>query len=87
MTPDKVFRSLHAGPDLLILANAWDGGSARVIEAAGAKAIATSSAAVAWAHGYADGQFLPFERVIATVEDIVRTAWDWHRKHPAGYPD
>jgi len=49
MTPDKVFRSLHAGPELLILPNAWDGGSARVIEVAGAKAIATSSAAVAWA--------------------------------------
>ena len=72
MTLDKVFHSLHAGPELLILPNAWDGGSARVIEAAGAKAIATSSAAVAWGHGYPDGQFLPFERVIATVEDIAR---------------
>jgi len=72
MTADKVFRSLHAGPDLLILPNAWDGGSARVIEAAGARAIATSSAAVAWGHGYPDGQFVPFERVIATIEDIVR---------------
>ena len=72
MTADKIFRSLHAGPDLLILPNAWDGGSARVIEAAGARAIATSSAAVAWGHGYADGQFLPFERLLATVEDIVR---------------
>jgi len=72
MTADKIFRSLHAGPDLLILPNAWDGGSARVIEAAGAKAIATSSAAVAWGHGYPDGQFVPFERVVATVEDMVR---------------
>jgi 2-methylisocitrate lyase-like PEP mutase family enzyme len=72
MTADKDFRSLHAGPDLLFLPNAWDGGSARVIEAAGARAIATSSAAVAWGHGYADGQFLPFERLLATVEDIVR---------------
>lgn len=72
MTADKIFRSLHAGPDLLILPNAWDGGSARVIEAAGARAIATSSAAVAWGHGYPDGQFLPFERLLATVEDIAR---------------
>jgi len=47
MNADKVFRSLHDGPELLILPNAWDAGSARVIEAAGAKAIATSSAAVA----------------------------------------
>jgi len=72
MTQDKVFRALHAGPDMLILPNAWDAGSARVIEAAGAKAIATSSAAVAWSHGYPDGQFLPLERVIATVAEIVR---------------
>lgn len=72
MSMDKVFRALHAGPDLLVLPNAWDAGSARVIEAAGAKAIATSSAAVSWAHGYPDGQFIPFERVVTTIEEIVR---------------
>lgn len=72
MSLDKVFRALHAGPDMLVLPNAWDAGSARVIEAAGAKAIATSSAAVAWAHGYPDGQFLPFDRMVATVEDMSR---------------
>ena len=54
-------------PKLLILPNAWDAGSARVIESAGAKAIATSSAAVAWAHGYPDGQFLPFDTLLATL--------------------
>lgn len=72
MSQDKVFRALHSGPDLLILPNAWDAGSARVIESAGAKAIATSSAAVAWAHGYPDGQFLPLQRLIETVEEIAR---------------
>jgi 2-methylisocitrate lyase-like PEP mutase family enzyme len=41
------FRALHAGPELLVLPNAWDAASARVIEHAGARAIATSSAAVA----------------------------------------
>ena len=69
----KTFAALHAGPKLLILPNAWDAGSARVIEHAGAPAIATSSAAVAWAHGYADGQFLPFETLLATVSAIART--------------
>jgi len=69
---DKDLRALHAGPDLLILPNAWDAGSARVIESAGAKAIATSSAAVAWAHGYPDGQILPFETLVATVGEIAR---------------
>ena len=69
---DKLFRALHAGPDLLILPNAWDAGSARVIEHAGAKAVATSSAAVSWAHGYPDGQLLPFETLLSTLGEIVR---------------
>ena len=71
-TNDKQFRALHAGPDMLILPNAWDAGSARVIECAGAKASATSSAAVAWAHGYPDGQLLPFEVLLSTLKEIVR---------------
>ena len=69
----KTFAALHAGPKLLILPNAWDAGTARVIEHAGAKAIATSSAAVAWAHGYADGQFLPFDVLLETVSEIAKT--------------
>lgn len=66
----RVFRALH--DDFLILPNAWDAVTARVVEAAGAKAIATSSAAVAWAHGYADGHHLPFEKLVAAVEEIAR---------------
>lgn len=63
---------LHKGSELLVLPNAWDAGSARVIEVAGAKAIATSSAAVAWSHGYPDGEALPFERLLDTVRAIAR---------------
>jgi 2-methylisocitrate lyase-like PEP mutase family enzyme len=66
------FAALHAGPKLLVLPNAWDAGSARIIESAGAKAIATSSAAVAWAHGYPDGQYLPFDTLLAAVREITR---------------
>src|SRR5688500_2550627 len=53
------FRHLHAPGEFLILPNAWDAGSARLIESCGAPAIATSSAAVAWANGYPDGDALP----------------------------
>ncbi|HTT84849.1 MAG TPA: isocitrate lyase/phosphoenolpyruvate mutase family protein [Rhizomicrobium sp.] len=67
----KEFHALHR-EGLLILPNAWDAGSARIIEHAGAKAIATSSAAVAWAHGYPDGQALPVETLIAAIREIVR---------------
>jgi 2-methylisocitrate lyase-like PEP mutase family enzyme len=66
------FAKLHQGPDLLVLPNAWDAGSARIIENAGAKAIATSSAAVAWAHGFPDGEALAPEQLLATIRAIVR---------------
>ena len=67
----RAFHALHQS-GLLILPNAWDAGSARIIEHAGAKAIATSSAAVAWAHGYPDGEALPQEALLATVRAIAR---------------
>jgi 2-methylisocitrate lyase-like PEP mutase family enzyme len=57
---------------LLILPNAWDAGSARIVEQAGAKAVATSSAAVAWAHGYPDGEAIRPETLISTVREIAR---------------
>jgi 2-methylisocitrate lyase-like PEP mutase family enzyme len=41
---DKVFADLHKGTPILNLPNAWDAGSARIFEAQGAKAIATTSA-------------------------------------------
>jgi 2-methylisocitrate lyase-like PEP mutase family enzyme len=65
------FRALHES-GLLILPNAWDAGSARIVEDAGAKAIATSSAAVAWSHGYPDGEAVPPEAVLATVREVAR---------------
>lgn len=67
----SAFRRLHQN-GLLILANAWDAGSARLIESLGASAIATTSAGVAWAHGYADGDLLPVPLLLATVRDIAR---------------
>lgn len=67
----QLFHQLHQ-KGLLILANAWDAGSARLIESLGAKAIATTSAAVAWSHGYPDGDRLPVPLLLATVADIAR---------------
>jgi 2-methylisocitrate lyase-like PEP mutase family enzyme len=70
-TTAGTFRRLHE-KGLLILPNAWDAGSARLVESLGAKAVATSSAAVAWSHGYADGHFLPVPILAAAVAEIVR---------------
>src|SRR6202158_1413963 len=49
-------RKLHGGPRMLVLPNAWDVASARVLEELGYPAIATTSAGVAVALGYPDGQ-------------------------------
>ncbi len=67
----RLFRRLHE-EGLLVLPNAWDAGSARLIESLGAKALATTSAGVAWSHGYADGDLLPVRLLLATVADIAR---------------
>ena len=72
MTSAETFRNLHTGRDVLVLPNAWDAGSARLIESIGARAIATTSAAVAWSHGYPDGDALPVERLLATAQEIAR---------------
>lgn len=50
----RVFRDLHR-EGILVLPNAWDAGSAAVIAAAGAQAIATTSGGVAWSLGRPDG--------------------------------
>ena len=68
----QLFRSLHLGPGLLLLPNAWDVGSARLIESLGAKAIATTSAGLAWACGYPDGNALPQVQLLAAIRAIAR---------------
>jgi len=67
----QAFHQLHANADPLVLPNAWDAASARVIERAGAKAIATSSAAMAWSLGQADGERLPLDDLLTAVRRIV----------------
>lgn len=67
------FRDLHRS-GLLLLPNAWDGGSAALMRSLGAKAIATTSAGVAWSLGWPDGDALPVERVVQAARDVVRAA-------------
>jgi len=68
----RAFRALHGGPALLILPNAWDVVTARLFENAGFPAVATSSAAVANALGYPDGNALDVDLHLAVIERIVR---------------
>ena len=66
------FRDLHHADRLLVLPNVWDVVTARVVESAGAPAVATSSAALAWVHGARDGEKLPVPLLLQTVGAIAR---------------
>jgi 2-methylisocitrate lyase-like PEP mutase family enzyme len=72
--PDKAerLRALHHGPPILVLPNAWDAASARVFEAEGFPAVATSSAGVAASLGYPDGGIVPTREMIEAVARIAR---------------
>jgi len=67
-----LLRGLHAGPRILVLPNAWDVASARIFEAVGAHAVATTSAGVANSLGYPDGEAIPAEEMLAAVARIAR---------------
>ena len=68
----EAFRALHYGPTPLVLPNAWEPVSARVVAEAGYPAIATSSAAVARVLGYDDGQQTPPAEMFAAIARIAR---------------
>jgi 2-methylisocitrate lyase-like PEP mutase family enzyme len=64
------FKSLHHQKNPLMLYNCWDVASAKAIEKAGSKAIATSSFAMADAWGYSDGEQFSFEQLLWSVSRI-----------------
>ncbi len=74
MQTEKASRllELHHANAPLVLINAWDAASAAVVEQAGQPAIATSSAAIANALGYADGQHVPWPEMLETIGRTAR---------------
>jgi 2-methylisocitrate lyase-like PEP mutase family enzyme len=66
------FRALHSGPEVLLLPNVWDVASALIVEEAGFKAVATSSAGIAFSLGYPDGQSIPREAMLAAIARIAK---------------
>lgn len=69
--PGPAFRALHRPGDPFILANVWDRGSARMVAALGAEALATSSAAHAFTLGRPDGGTVTRDEALAHAADIV----------------
>ena len=70
----NIFRSLHQRSSPLVLLNVWDGVSAAIFSRAGAPALGTTSAGVAWSAGYADGEHMPFPDLVRVVANICRVA-------------
>ncbi|MFI6981805.1 isocitrate lyase/phosphoenolpyruvate mutase family protein [Embleya sp. NPDC050154] len=65
------FRALHTSAAPLALANVWDAAGARLVADAGASAVATTSAGVAWGLGAADGDRLGRERALELIARVV----------------
>jgi len=67
---DKAQRllALHAGPDILVMANAWDVASTVMLASLSFPAIATTSAGIAFARGYPDGEIIPRDEMIGEIE-------------------
>ena len=64
------FQAMHHTDDLLVLPNAWNAGSARVFEKQGFKAVATTSAGIAYSMGCADGEIIKFEDLLYLTKMI-----------------
>ncbi|MDQ0859730.1 isocitrate lyase/phosphoenolpyruvate mutase family protein [Bacillus sp. V2I10] len=69
----KNFHHLHQQSSTFVLPNAWDVISAKMFEESGFKAIGTTSAGIAASLGYPDGQSLPLNKMVETIENIAKS--------------
>jgi 2-methylisocitrate lyase-like PEP mutase family enzyme len=66
-------RRLHAGPRPLMVPNAWDVASARLVVKAGFPVVATSSGAVSATLGYEDNDSMPVDEAFGVIARITRS--------------
>jgi len=68
------FQDLHTRPGAFVMANAWNAGSAMILERLGFEALATTSAGLAFSIGLRDSQaLLSRDMVLANAREIVNT--------------
>lgn len=67
----RIFREMHRPGDPFLLVNAWDKGSARMMEALGARAIGTTSAGHSFTQGRVDGGTLTRDEALSHAQDLV----------------
>lgn len=85
-------RALHVPGRPILLPNAWDAATARIVEHAGFPAVATTSAGIAFSAGYPDGEEIPVGRMLEAVAGIcdavsVPVTADLERGYGAGADD
>lgn len=68
-----LLKKLHHSGKMLVLPNIWDAAGAVLLESLGYPAVATASAAIARAHGYEDGEKIPFDLLLAIVGQIAKS--------------
>ncbi|MGF7237399.1 MAG: isocitrate lyase/PEP mutase family protein [Frankia sp.] len=69
----RALREQHRPGRPLVLPNAWDAATARLVEQAGFPAVATTSAGLVRALGWKDGSHVPADEVFAAIERISRS--------------
>ncbi len=68
----RIFMNMHKNNEMFVLPNVWNAGSAVVFEKAGFKALATTSAGIAYGLGYADGEDILFEDLCLAIKQITQ---------------
>ena len=63
----RQFQEMHKGQNMFVIPNAWSVGSAYIFEKQGFKAVATSSAGIAYNLGLPDGEDISFEDLLYVV--------------------
>ena len=81
------FHELHAREQLFVMPNPWDIGSARLLEACGFEALATTSAGFAWALGKLDGAVTRDELVPHVASLVAATSVPLNVDSERCYPD
>lgn len=61
------FKALHEGPELLLIPNPWDAGSAKLLASLGFKALATTSGGAAATLGRLDGSMARDEAIVSAA--------------------
>jgi 2-methylisocitrate lyase-like PEP mutase family enzyme len=69
----EALRRLHTGPRPLVLPNAWDVASARLVVKAGFPVVATSSGAVSAALGHEDNDSMPLDEAFGMIARVARS--------------